>query len=77
MSSSSVIAVEVLPAHPVTALRRCAFGVESHDGATRNPLAHHLLVGGGPETRDGFVRLGDTPGLGVEIDRDCAKRYAT
>ena len=49
--------------------------MESHGDAARNPLSHHLLVGG-PETRDGFVHLNDKPGFGVEIDWDYAKRYA-
>ena len=62
-------------AHLVAALPRCGFGVESHGDAARNPLSHHLLVGG-PETRDSFVHLSDKPGFGVEIDWDYAKRYA-
>ena len=49
--------------------------MESHGDAARNPLSHHLLVGG-PETRDSFVHLNDKPGFGVEIDWDYAKRYA-
>jgi L-alanine-DL-glutamate epimerase-like enolase superfamily enzyme len=64
-----------LHAHLVTALPRCGFGVESHGDAARNPLSHHLLVGG-PETRDSFVHLNDKPGFGVEIDWGYAKRYA-
>src|SRR5256712_98613 len=64
-----------LPAHLVAALPRCGFGVESHGDAARNPLSHHLLVGG-PETRDSLVHLNDKPGFGVEIDWDYAKRYA-
>jgi L-alanine-DL-glutamate epimerase-like enolase superfamily enzyme len=64
-----------LHAHLVAALPRCGFGVESHGDAARNPLSHHLLVGG-PETRDSFVHLSDKPGFGVEIDWDYAKRYA-
>jgi hypothetical protein len=64
-----------LHAHLVAALPRCGFGVESHGDAARNPLSHHLLVGG-PETRDSFVHLNDKPGFGVEIDWDYAKRYA-
>src|SRR5204863_7634301 len=64
-----------LHAHLVAALPRCGFGVESHGDAARNPLSHHLLVGG-PETRDGFVHLNDRPGFGVEIDWDYATRYA-
>jgi len=63
------------PAPPRSALPRCGFGVESHGDAARNPLSHHLLVGG-PETRDSFVHLNDKPGFGVEIDWDYAKRYA-
>jgi L-alanine-DL-glutamate epimerase-like enolase superfamily enzyme len=35
-----------LHAHLVAALPRCGFGVESHGDAARNPLSHHLLVGG-------------------------------
>jgi L-alanine-DL-glutamate epimerase-like enolase superfamily enzyme len=62
-------------AHLVAALPRCRFGVESHSDTTRNPLSHHLLIGG-PETRDSFVHLNDKPGFGVEIDWDYAKRYA-
>src|SRR6185369_15156726 len=62
-----------LHAHLVAALPRCGFGVESHGDAARNPLSHHLLVGG-PETRDGFVHLSDKPGFGVEIDWDYASR---
>src|SRR5438093_13690264 len=61
--------------HLVAALPRCGFGVESHGDAARNPLSHHLLVGG-PETRDSFVHLNDKPGFGAEIDWDYAKRYA-
>jgi len=64
-----------LHAHLVAALPRCGFGVESHGDAARNPLSHHLLVGG-PETRDSFVHLNDKPGFGVEIDWDYAKRHA-
>src|SRR6266446_215873 len=64
-----------LHAHLVAALPRCGFGVESHGDAARNPLSHHLLVGG-PETRDSCVHLNDKPGFGVEIDWDYAKRYA-
>src|SRR6266850_2366068 len=64
-----------LHAHLVAALPRCGFGVESHGDAARNPLSHHLLLGG-PETRDSFVHLNDKPGFGVEIDWDYAKRYA-
>jgi L-alanine-DL-glutamate epimerase-like enolase superfamily enzyme len=64
-----------LHARLVAALPRCGFGVESHGDAARNPLSHHLLVGG-PETRDSFVHLNDKPGFGVEIDWDYAKRYA-
>ena len=64
-----------LHAHLVAALPRCGFGVESHGDAARNPLSHHLLVGG-PETRDSFVHLNDKPGFGVEIDWNYAKRYA-
>src|SRR5437773_3391905 len=64
-----------LHGHLVAALPRCGFGVESHGDAGRNPLSHHLLVGG-PETRDSFVHLNDKPGFGVEIDWDYAKRHA-
>jgi hypothetical protein len=48
---------------------------QSHGDAARNPLSHHLLVGGA-ETRDSFVHLNDKPGFGVEINWDYAKRYA-
>ena len=44
--------------HLVLALPRCAYGVESHGDAARNPLSHHLLIGG-PETRDSCVHLND------------------
>ncbi len=64
-----------LHGHLVAALPRCGFGVESHGDAARNPLSHHLLVGGA-ETRDSFVHLNDKPGFGVEINWDYAKRYA-
>ena len=47
--------------------------MESHGDAARNPLSHHLLVGGA-ETRDSFVHLNDKPGFGVEINWDYAKR---
>ena len=64
-----------LHAHLVAALPRCGFGVESHGDTVRNPLSHHLLVGGA-ETRDSFVHLNDKPGFGVEIDWDYARRHA-
>ena len=64
-----------LHAHLVAALPRCGFGAESHGDGARNPLSHHLLVGGA-ETRDSFVHLNDKPGFGVEINWDYAKRYA-
>jgi L-alanine-DL-glutamate epimerase-like enolase superfamily enzyme len=64
-----------LHAHLVAALPRCGFGVESHGDSARNPLSHHLMVGGA-ETRSSFVHLNDKPGFGVDINWEYAKRYA-
>jgi L-alanine-DL-glutamate epimerase-like enolase superfamily enzyme len=63
-----------LHGHLVAALPRCAFGVESHGDAARNPLAHHLFTEG-PQTRDGYVHLNDKPGFGIEIDWDYARKH--
>jgi L-alanine-DL-glutamate epimerase-like enolase superfamily enzyme len=49
--------------------------VESHGDTARDPLSHHLLVGGA-ETRDSVVHLNGKSGFGVEINWDYAKRYA-
>ena len=49
--------------------------LKSSSVIVRNPLSHHLLVGG-VETRDSFVHLNDEPGFGVGINWDYAKRYA-
>ena len=63
-----------LHGHLVVALPRCAFGVESHGDANRNPLAHHLFTEG-PETRGSYVYLNDKPGFGIEINWEYAKKH--
>ncbi|MCC7486089.1 MAG: mandelate racemase/muconate lactonizing enzyme family protein [Burkholderiales bacterium] len=60
--------------HLVAALPRCAFAVESHGDANRDPLSHHLFEGG-PEVRGSHVHLGDRPGFGIELNREFAKKY--
>ena len=60
--------------HLVAALPRCAFAVESHGDAMRDPLSHHLLTGR-PETRDSHVYLNDKPGFGFDVNWDYAKKY--
>ena len=63
-----------LHGHLLAALPRCAFAVESHGDAARDPLPHHLFIGR-PETRDSHVYLNDKPGFGVEINWDYAKKH--
>lgn len=40
------------------------------------PFFDAMLAGGGPIIRDGYIELGDAPGLGVELDLDVCRRYA-
>jgi gluconate/galactonate dehydratase len=40
------------------------------------PFFDSLLVGGGPLIEDGYIVLPETPGLGVELDLDMARRWA-
>jgi L-alanine-DL-glutamate epimerase-like enolase superfamily enzyme len=40
------------------------------------PFFDELLVGDGPVIVDGYVELGDAPGIGAELDLDVARRYA-
>jgi L-alanine-DL-glutamate epimerase-like enolase superfamily enzyme len=40
------------------------------------PFFDELLVGGGPVIVDGYVGLGDGPGLGADLDLEVARRYA-
>ena len=40
------------------------------------PFFDELLVGGGPVIVDGYVELGDAPGIGADLDIDVARRYA-
>ena len=63
-----------LHGHLVAALPRCAFAVESHGDAARDPLSHHLFTGK-PETRASHVHLSDRPGFGVEVNWEFAKKY--
>ncbi len=63
-----------LHGHLVVALPRCAFAVESHGDAARDPLSHHLFTGK-PEVRASYVYLSDRPGFGVEVNWEYAKKY--
>jgi L-alanine-DL-glutamate epimerase-like enolase superfamily enzyme len=63
-----------LHGHLVAAMPRCAFGVESHGDAARDPLSHHLVTGK-PEVRDSYVHLSDRPGFGIEVNWEFAKKY--
>jgi L-alanine-DL-glutamate epimerase-like enolase superfamily enzyme len=40
------------------------------------PFFDELLVGGGPVIVDGYVEIGDAPGLGADLDLEVARRYA-
>jgi L-alanine-DL-glutamate epimerase-like enolase superfamily enzyme len=40
------------------------------------PFFDELLVGDGPVIADGYVELGDAPGIGAELDVEVARRYA-
>ena len=60
--------------HLVLALPRCAYGVESHGGPDTDPLAHGLFQSH-PELRDGFLRIGDAPGFGLDPDWGFVERY--
>jgi gluconate/galactonate dehydratase len=40
------------------------------------PFFDAMLAGGHPIISDGYIDLGDAPGLGVELDLDVCRRYA-
>jgi L-alanine-DL-glutamate epimerase-like enolase superfamily enzyme len=63
-----------LHGHLVLALPRCGWGVESHGGPDRDPLAYGLFREH-PELRDGYLHLGDKPGFGLEVDWDFVGKY--
>ena len=48
------------------------FGIQEW---VRHPDAVHEVISGGPYFEDGYLRLPDTPGLGVDIDEALAARY--
>jgi galactonate dehydratase len=39
------------------------------------PYWDELLIGDGPIIRDGHIQLSDKPGLGCELNEECARRY--
>ena len=40
------------------------------------PFFDSMLVGGRPVIENGYIELGDAPGLGVELDLDVCRRFA-
>jgi L-alanine-DL-glutamate epimerase-like enolase superfamily enzyme len=40
------------------------------------PFFDAMLAGAHPMIKDGYVELGEAPGLGVELDLDVCRRYA-
>jgi L-alanine-DL-glutamate epimerase-like enolase superfamily enzyme len=64
-----------LHAHLVVALPRNGYCVESHGGAERDPLTHHVIATRAG-FRDGYVHLNDLPGFGIEIDWKAVEHYA-
>lgn len=48
------------------------FGVQEW---VRHPDATHEVITGGPTCEDGYLRLAELPGLGVDIDEALAARY--
>lgn len=40
------------------------------------PFFDELLAGGAPVIVDGYVEIGDAPGIGADLDLDVARRYA-
>lgn len=40
------------------------------------PFFDAMLAGGHPIIKDGYIELGEAPGLGVELDLDLCRRYA-
>ena len=48
------------------------FGIQEW---VRHADAVHAVISGGPYFEDGYLRLPDVPGLGVDIDEALAARY--
>jgi mannonate dehydratase len=48
------------------------FGIQEW---VRHPDATHEVISGGPTFEDGYLRLSDAPGLGVDIDETLAARF--
>jgi D-galactarolactone cycloisomerase len=63
-----------LHAHLVVSLPRSGYCVESHGGAERDPLTHHVLATRA-QFKEGHVHLNDLPGFGVEIDWNAVERF--
>lgn len=61
-------------AHLVAAFPGAAFGVETHGGPERDPLWFELFSERA-QVRDGHVHLSDSPGFGVEIDWNYARKH--
>jgi L-alanine-DL-glutamate epimerase-like enolase superfamily enzyme len=63
-----------LHSHLVSAFGDAAFAAEAIGNPDRHPI-HDAIYQGGPEERNGMVRLSEAPGFGLEIDWASVERF--